>query len=275
MKHRVSVFGSCISRDILDYDKEHFLPGAYVARQSFISSLSPSPDVCIDPERINLTSSFQRRVVGWDINKKAFEVLSDQKGPLDYLLVDFFEERFDLVEFGGSIATYSNEFARSGLGGGKRIPWYSFDFVVGGRSVYDYFSDFVSALLSIYPQEKIVLVIGLLCNTYICLDGSRRAFSKETIASNEIINKKLGLLYNRFVQLAPKVRTIDMCLSFRGYEGNRWGLANTHYEDSFYRHAANQLLRITEGAEEPVRLKLGLWGRRKLISFQDHRLLSR
>ena len=118
MKHRVSVFGSCISRDILDYDKEHFLPGAYVARQSFISSLSPSPDVCIDPERINLTSSFQRRVVGWDINKKAFEVLSDQKGPLDYLLVDFFEERFDLVEFGGSIATYSNEFARSGLGGG-------------------------------------------------------------------------------------------------------------------------------------------------------------
>lgn len=271
MQYNISIFGSCISRDILDYDKDHFLPEVYVARQSFVSSVFPPST--IDPDSICLTSAFQKRVVGWDLNKKAFEVLSPHDDS-SFLLIDFFEERFDLVECGGSIATFSNEFAQSGLQYNNRFSWHTLDDVVGGGCVSAYFEDFISRVLSIYAEQNIVLIMGLLCDTYRTLDGNVKPFDKATIEWNKRKNQKLIALYDRFRQLVPRANVIDICSSYRCYEGNKWGLASTHYEESYYRKAANMLLRIVERRKEPLYNRLYLFAKSRAIAAENRKFLS-
>ena len=68
---KLSIFGSCTSRDILEYGKRgEFQLEAYVARQSIISSLSKPIDFNFD--KCNLESAFQKRQVVNDFQKNTF-----------------------------------------------------------------------------------------------------------------------------------------------------------------------------------------------------------
>lgn len=51
----VDIFGSCISRDVLEFcNTEEVSVGQYVARSSFVSSVAPRPDVILAEDEINL-----------------------------------------------------------------------------------------------------------------------------------------------------------------------------------------------------------------------------
>lgn len=108
----VSIFGSCVSRDLLEYDAAHNVKlDLYFARQSIISAVSAK--VPINFEEINLQSNFQKRQIYYDFNKTAFQMRQEKMS--DFLFLDLVDERFSLVKIGNSYVTKSSTMLESGV----------------------------------------------------------------------------------------------------------------------------------------------------------------
>lgn len=88
----ILIYGSCVSRDALEFDSEKRLKLIdYFARSSLASSMSNN--VINDIPTHNIHSSFQKRMVENDLNKSILAIIKQSK--YDILLVDFIDERFD------------------------------------------------------------------------------------------------------------------------------------------------------------------------------------
>jgi hypothetical protein len=109
---RLFIYGSCVSRDAFTYvDPAQLRLQGYVARSSLASAFTGP--FSIGERAARLESAFQRRMVEYDVEKRLPELL--RANTYDWLLVDFLDERFDLLEFGDSVLTISAELARTGL----------------------------------------------------------------------------------------------------------------------------------------------------------------
>lgn len=92
---RVLILGSCVSRDIFEFDEaKEFEITQYFARTSF-ASLSSKPYVNKNILE-KIASSFQRRMVQWDMQKHFWEVLKQKN--FDFLLLDMIDTRFKLYK---------------------------------------------------------------------------------------------------------------------------------------------------------------------------------
>ncbi|MBD5164984.1 DUF6270 domain-containing protein [Helicobacter sp.] len=108
MKERVLIFGSCVSRDILNFDTQgDFEIARYFARSSF-ASLSSEPYV--DRSILEkIASNFQRRIVEWDMSKEFWLFL--QQSNYDFLLLDMIDTRFHLHKIHSKyLCTISSEY---------------------------------------------------------------------------------------------------------------------------------------------------------------------
>lgn len=110
-KKRVIILGSCVSRDCMEFissqDWELIL---YTARTKIVSQLSPSYNV--EEDEVCLSSSFQKKVVLNDLNKNQFKIMASIRP--DFCIIDFIDERFNLIKYAGSFLTKSNELVSSG-----------------------------------------------------------------------------------------------------------------------------------------------------------------
>lgn len=106
----ISIYGSCVTRDILEFETKKRLDlRSYFARQSIVSAVS-SPVKC-KLEEINLASSFQKKQVYYDLSKTCFQELSHDGS--DFLIIDLIDERFSLLEYQNSIITKSTYLVES------------------------------------------------------------------------------------------------------------------------------------------------------------------
>ena len=102
---RIDVWGSCVSRDTLEYMPDVSV-GTYVARQSAIVSLSPASDIDVPSDRLD--SDFQKRMLEGD---RAADVVARLAEPdAELLLIDLVDERRGVWRFpSGSFLTNSVE----------------------------------------------------------------------------------------------------------------------------------------------------------------------
>ncbi len=108
----VTVFGSCVSRDTVEYLPPSWHLIAYVARQSLISLGAPAAGVA---DRLQtLPSAFQDRMVRGDVRGDALAVLGRVADRTDVLLVDLVDERSGVVEVGGGFVTRLTELWAAG-----------------------------------------------------------------------------------------------------------------------------------------------------------------
>lgn len=107
------ILGSCVSRDIINFDnRNNFSLLDYYARSSFASAFGSSSIHDVYSE--NLNSPFQRKIVHADLTKKLENII--EKSQFDYLLIDLIDERFDIFVFqSGAVCTVSNEAVAAGL----------------------------------------------------------------------------------------------------------------------------------------------------------------
>lgn len=112
----VAIIGSCVSRDPFEVDAES-RPGIrfYAARTSFASAFCgthfPLSLAEIDTSGL-VKSAWQRRMVEQDLSKNLVSSLKSLTAG-DTVIIDFIDERFDLMLFKGSIATCSAEFKKA------------------------------------------------------------------------------------------------------------------------------------------------------------------
>lgn len=266
----IDIFGSCISRDALELcPKSNIACGQYIARSSFSSAVASPPTIDLEIQEIDLESNFQARSIVQDVNKTGIKKLNSDPG--DYLLVDFFEERFPVAQAKGTMITLSSEYLKSGLDYSNKIVWRNLNEMAHQTTFLELFDRFTDAISGIYPEENIILHKALLCNEYISNDGSILSFSNDVVAWNNSINSKLRALYDRFEMNLPNCRSIDLCRYFIGSESNKWGLASTHYQEEYYAHVAKAIGSIV--IHKP---KLPLYKvTAALIRFNRNRSISR
>jgi len=230
-KKKISIYGSCVTRDIfsvLDID-EHV--GTYIARSSLISRMAEP--VASPPDFGMLTSSFQRRMVEHDFRKTGLEL-----EPGAVLAMDFIDERFPVVCWGDTLVTFSRELRRTGLGhqhgagiAFERGTQNDFD---RWRVACEQFADFV--------RRNALRV--LLHEAYHAERSSQPhdEVNDEWRAAAETHNRSLREYHRIFcAEVEPKVVIRPAAELVVADPDHQWGPAPFHYVRGYYEDAWNQL----------------------------------
>ena len=173
----VDIFGSCVSRDLLEVNKEkNFKLGTYVARESLISALSTP--ISYDKNDIKLSSPFQTRMLELDLSKEGLVALENQHSK--YLILDLIDERFDLGKIDSSYFTMSGEFIDS-----KVLDKINYEVIKKNDSfekkldatIESYVEKFCERILKIYNPQNIILHKAFMVDHYIDKEKKIKKFS--------------------------------------------------------------------------------------------------
>ncbi len=243
MVTRVSIIGSCVSRDIFNFaEPDEFQLVNYIARSSIGSLFSPSPFADTFSER--LSSSFQQRIVNMDITKSGRRRL--QSIAADMVLIDLIDERFNLAAVStGAVCTVSNEFIRTGalkeLQESKRIRII--------RSGSDPFLQ--TWIRGWHALVDLLRAADMLEKTYVnkvywqATTQSGKAFPNVREEQVESANRMLERLYAIMADTLPATQFIghDDALC-RCPDEHPWGPAPFHFVEDFYHAAIGKLRQI-------------------------------
>jgi hypothetical protein len=110
---RLGVIGSCITRDVWQICGLA-LPArfAFVARTSLASMFAPPFPGGMLVNAVGL-GDWQVRMLGFELQKTGWNEIAG--AALDAIIVDFIDERFDLVELDGGVINLSGEVEKSGI----------------------------------------------------------------------------------------------------------------------------------------------------------------
>lgn len=221
----VFILGSCVTRDIFRVVGEGAVVD-YYARTTVKSMLSEPLEV----GEIELQSEFQKRIVRRDFEKTLFADLAAFE--FDYFIVDFIDERFEILRHDNRYVTRSAEFVNA-----KLETLYPFEKVV--KSMDDWKADakkFVDRLLSIVPKEKVILHEAYWANKYIENDEIKEYPNQSNIDRNNEVLKQY-YAYFRELTSCSVIHQPD----FIGDAKHTWGLTPFHYTDSYYHDVYDQL----------------------------------
>lgn len=251
----ISIFGSCVSRDMLEYDSpKHIELKTYIARQSIVSAVSS--EIKCKKEDIQLESEFQKRLVFNDLTKKTFETLKNDQST--FIIIDLIDERFKLVTYDNSFATLSNEMLASKYFGEKPLIvdkiLGSFEktneYYVQDIALETYIDLFCEKITSIYEQQKIIIHKAIMLNEYVTKEGDLKKFLPSQLSNNKKINQMLEYMYNCLKRKLPNAFTIDVCDKFHADENHKWGLAPMHYQQEYYDCALSYIYRYLKSFEK-------------------------
>ncbi|KAF1726181.1 hypothetical protein CSC78_05835 [Pseudoxanthomonas japonensis] len=229
MMPKIFIFGSCVSRDALEQVPDSFELAGYLARTSMASvGMPPVDDADARAKVAALPSPFQRRMAINDFDKSTLSVISST--PHDLLLIDFIDERFNLISTGASFFSHSGELQHAGLDPGERavIAPGSDEFLALWLAGFERFVaavDIATVVLNrAYWAEQFP-------------DGSDASSLRWIRSSNAILQQ----LYDA-VEARWSLRTIYYPkASVLADPEHRWGKAPYHYSQSFYEHAIRSL----------------------------------
>lgn len=240
----VSIFGSCVTRDMLEFDKKEkqcIQLGEYIARQSIITA---NEGVVSEIGEINLDSAFQRRLVLNDMAKSTFIKLANQKS--DYLVLDLIDERFRIGERRGTLVTLSNEMIKSRCINEEELRICNKS-IFGNKAFLDeislefYVNRFLDALLQIYQSSQIILHKAYFLMQYRSLQNELKTFPIHSCNLIDRDNAWMDVMYSCIEKRIPKENIIDCCENYYAEESHRWGLAPMHYCDEYYLEALHWL----------------------------------
>lgn len=248
MTFDIDIHGSCVSRDVFNFDSNNEIKlGKYFTRQSFVSTMSnPFPGE-ID---INLPSPFQRRMVECDLKKDLFARLSEN--PANYLMIDFIDERLLLgvykksvfvFNIKKSIFTYSDELRNSKFVDGMNIKFI--DKLTMNRSIWKKaMNKYIEQLLKIYDEERVIIHETYLIDIYISKNCKIIPFPEVNLEYNKKVNKILHEYYDYLKNKLPNATVINIVKDYRSFENHRWGLSPVHYEDKYYEDVLKLIKKI-------------------------------
>lgn len=196
---KICIFGSCVSRDIIEYDmKNNFELIDYYARSSFASLASSA---MIEQSVLdNIQSSFQKRMVLRDMDKSFIRKL--KKNDFDCLLIDFIDDRFHFYKISkNSVVTVSNEYkkAKGKLYSSNMIYSKSQEHIdLWNKGIEKIYDDLY------FIQDKIILNKVYWSDVF--YNGNKFSISQEELISN---NNFLKERYDDFVNFFPKIKYIE------------------------------------------------------------------
>lgn len=248
MSTKILIVGSCVSRDILNYNEDSTLEiSAYYARSSFASAFAPVATA--DEYSHTLQSKFQASIVKADLQNSLSSSLKDTN--FDILLIDLIDERFSIaLEDSGGIFTLSNELISAGFdvtaNNIKIIKSQTDDF-------YDLWEKgwlkFITNIKSLDRLEDVFIHKTFWSSATQSGNDYSSMFHKEQIsAANSFLQRlytriALDLQTHQFIEPAPQF----LC----GADDHKWGISPFHYIDDYYKFMLEKLKKIASKFRKP------------------------
>lgn len=251
----VNIFGSCVSRDVLEMQRERKIQlRNYIARESIASALSTP--VLLDMDQLNLDSNFQKTMVAHDFHKDVFALFEQSRA--DALLIDFIEERFPIAKIGDSYVTYSNELMTSGYisepelirGCKKTSPsrWFrkteGCRWVIGNMNMDKIITEFGRRLSAMYNPKQIIIHEVYLSDQYMDHAKQVRLFPKNHLKNNRQLNEQYEYMYHTLEDCIPGARVINCSKEYIADESHKWGLSPMHFQREYYEKVLGEINKI-------------------------------
>ncbi|MGQ9007517.1 DUF6270 domain-containing protein [Bacillus stercoris] len=223
---KIDIFGSCVTRDPFSFVENEYVIENYFARSSLVSLYSRPLN--IKKDGIELDSEFQKKQVYNDLHKIFRRHI--QKESDNVLIIDFIDERLDVLKFYDTFITRSMEYVNSNL---PRI----LNTTLFEKSE-DFFSSWEASALSFTQELKkyhkgiIILHKAYWKEQYIDKNGDILNFENDQdIKKNNSYLKRMYTFIER--NLAERVHCIELD-SYKCDANHKWGLSNFHYEEQYY-----------------------------------------
>lgn len=243
---RFLVYGSCVSRDLVEYGLGGRRSVAYYsARQSVISAFSrPAPSEVVPPHDAPL-SPFQRRMVEDDLRSALPDRMrTAAESGVQHLLWDLVDERLGVyILADGSVVTRSIDLIACGLDDALRAEARQVEF--GSTEHLRIWRDAVVGMRDLTTE------LGI---TVVALDipwaerDSRGAltptsFGRRASEANHLLRPYHDHLRDTGWCLTAHVREDESVAA----ADHRWGAAPFHYADTTYAVAARRVRRLISG----------------------------
>lgn len=230
-KIRLLILGSCVTRDILNYDADdQFELCGYYARSSFASSFCPvSSD---DRFSQKIASKFQSAIVKADLTKTLQSSIHMME--FDLLSIDLIDERFSIFcENSGGIFTLSNELFSSSYTTNESIGVTIKPFTEEFYKLWEFgWERFINAIKSTNQTNKIVINKTFWSAT---TQTGRTYEPNFNAVQINLANQFLARLYQRISLDIPQSQFIEIDASLlQGADEHRWGISPFHYIDDYY-----------------------------------------
>lgn len=233
--NKIFILGSCVSRDIFNFPNDFSIVN-YCARTSFASIFSSSFGHGEYADKLD--SKFQASMLKDDLLKRVRKYLVECK--YDFLLIDFIDERFNLILSGDSIATKSSELLRSGLqyetDNCYEVKSESIEFIMLWEKGW---KEFIGLLTENNLREKLVLNKVYWAERTESGGGFSPGLPDEKIKKMNAFLDKLYSIAEKDIQKSHIMTQSRQ--QFIGDDNHRWGKAPFHYTKAYYKNALSFL----------------------------------
>ena len=232
---RVFILGSGVSMDALEQGPGRFEVVNYLSRTSMASIGMPRvEDDEVRRKVAGIASPLQQRMLLNDLDKTTTSLI--KATPHDILLLDFVDERFNLLLSGRSLFSLSGELEKSGVETEGRVV-----VTPDSDSFLSLWLAGLGRLLSEVDPAKVVLNRAYWAEHF--PDGSD-ASSRGWIQRNNAVLQRLYDAVDKYWSL----RRIDYPREILVADpGHKWGVAPYHYTGAFYAHTLAVLDQIVKG----------------------------
>lgn len=168
----VDVHGSCVSRNILNFNKESDIAvNQFFSRNNIVSCMMPPADISTSREELKLyESEYSHRCLRYSIEKKTVPLLLSSKA--DFLVIDFFDLCQPVAGYKNTtFSTYDYTFYNTAAYRNEQEEYKLVNFLdLPGFLWYGYIDLYWQQMLEKFG-EKIILVKLHCCNKYISKEG--------------------------------------------------------------------------------------------------------
>jgi hypothetical protein len=226
---KFQIYGSCVTRDIFSIMNADDFVVDYRARCSIHSYTAPALREKDLPDLSSMTSKFQERMVRMDFTKHILK--NDSSTPI---IVDFIDERFNVLSVGESLVTASNEFNKIAAADPRFKVAFRRDEGEETR-----FREACAKFAAIHLGVPIILHISRYATHR--RDGNDSSLLDEQTKINRM-NSNLEMYERIFCEEVPVIFKLEVAKEFRLADVNhKWGLAPFHYVQAYYDEALRLL----------------------------------
>jgi hypothetical protein len=239
-KIRVAILGSCVTRDLFEFQKsalDNFEICFYMARSSVISYMAmPSTD----PRVRILGEGFEDKRARYDLCKDHWAEL--ERSRPDIILVDFIDERIGLIQHNGSIFSASGPmikaFERANIEFEIKRPWSTEMKTLREWAIPAFLEKASSICQNIFVHKAVwATTYRDKKNDVVSFENSE--FSKLIDLNNEILNNMIVPLEDSPTAV-EQIGGLESGLMAGG--DHKWAFCPYHYTSAYYKTVAKQLL---------------------------------
>lgn len=232
-KVKVFILGSCVSRDSFSVDdlNTKFEIINYIARTSLARVTFPKiKNIQLD---ISLESKFQKRLVNSDLLNSLLDTV--KASHFDYMILDFIDERFGLIEFDSTFVTNSFEFQNAKLvdqSNSKKLDVDTLEFL------HKWEKGFCKILEHVSPSKIIINDVQWAYKT----DDSQYTFEIDRIYKGMLLMNNLYRIAQKYIPAENFIQYPSNI--FLAKTDHKWGVAPYHYQDKVYQYFMQRLKEI-------------------------------